>query len=50
MGHMIKLMGNISPTPRETFLTLMKSGGEKRWRGGGGKARFTGSQTPVELQ
>lgn len=49
MGHMLKLMGNILLAQQEAFLTLMERG----TRGGGeegGTARFTGSQTPVELQ
>lgn len=48
MGRVLKLMGNASPSHREAFLTLMERGmsrGEV-----GGRTRFTGSQTPAELQ
>ena len=30
MGRMLKLMGNVSPTPREAFLTLMERRGVKQ--------------------
>lgn len=48
MGRMLKLMGNASPTRQEAFLTLMERG--MRRGEVGGRARFTDSQTPAELQ
>lgn len=48
MGRMLKLMGNTSPSHRETFLTLMERGMSRVEVGG--RTRFTGSQTPAELQ
>lgn len=51
---MLKLMGNVAPEHQGFFLTLMERGVRRRGdlgeRGEEGRARFTGSQTPVELQ
>lgn len=50
-GRVLKLMGNVWPARQEAFLTLMERGMRRGGVGGGGdRARFTGSQTPAELQ
>lgn len=51
-GSMLKLMGNVSAERQEASLTLMERGMRRAGLGEGkrGRARFTGSHTPVELQ